>query len=80
MGLGLTKASAARKPGLLLRFVGVEEGTGEIEGVERVDLRLVGLTEDLGSEDKDSENDGEERSREALEAEANFEGVRSLLG
>lgn len=46
IGLGRTYASAARKPDALDRSAGVFEVCEEIEGVERVFLRLVGETGD----------------------------------
>jgi hypothetical protein len=44
IGLGLTKASAARKPGLADSSAGVTDGFEEIDGVDRLCLRLDGET------------------------------------
>src|SRR2546429_5520655 len=42
IGLGLTKASAARKPGLVDSSAGVLDGCEVIDGVDRLDLSLDG--------------------------------------
>ncbi len=45
IGLGLTYASAARKPGLALGSAGIFEGSGLIGGVDRALFKFDGETE-----------------------------------
>ena len=51
-----------------------------MEGVDSADLRLLGLIGESGSDERDCEYDGEERSRDAFELAAAFEVEESLLG
>ena len=60
IGLGRTYASAARKPGLLPRSGGVPDLSEDIDGVERVVLRFVGLTGESGASERDWEYEGED--------------------
>ena len=53
IGLGRMYASAARKPGLLPKSAGVPDLPDDIEGVERVVFRFVGLMGDPGSSECD---------------------------
>lgn len=71
IGLGRTYASAARKPDALRRSAGVFEVCEEIEGVERVFLRLVGETGDC-VEERLCEKAGEALSTEIVEALVEF--------
>lgn len=50
MGLGLTYASAARNPGLVVRSEGELEGCDEMEGVDSVLSMFEGETRDGSAE------------------------------
>ena len=80
MGLGRTYASAARKPGLLPKSAGVPNLPDDMDGVDRVVLRFVGLTGDSAASDRDWEYDGDDWSRETLEVVGDLLGERWRFG
>lgn len=67
IGLGLTYASAARKPGVLPISAGVPDFRDEIDGVASLLFRVSGRTGEVSVE-RLSENAGEDRSTDTVDS------------